>query len=114
MSQATVTPTSEPTVKATLSITQLQELLSGTKTRSYKPELIDFVKSEQPYRDVMESPVFAGKKTASVVLSFTNNYKTLKAENPNWPDIAIVAKTDADKTEHVFLINKTIIAGISE
>ena len=94
------------TTSATLTPAQLKEILSGGKTREYKPTIITFVQSGELYRNVMEDVVFESRKIDSVYNSFNNNLKTLRSENPTWPHIEVKKEGSM-----VLLINHTVLQG---
>lgn len=86
---------------------EIAEILAGGRTTTYKPTIINFVKSEELYLNVMELVPFNSKKVDSVYNSFNNNLKTLKVDNPDWPHIEL-RKTNDGK---VLLINLTLLQG---
>ena len=94
---------------ATLTPSQLKEILAGGKTREYKPTIINFVKSNELYLDCMTLPSFEGRKIDSVHNSFNNNLKELRGDNPDWPTIEVKKSGN-----QVLLINMTRLAGEME
>lgn len=93
-----------------LTMTELQELIAGGRTTTYKPTIINFVKNDELYLDVMTIHPFSEKKIDSVYNSFNNNLKLLKSENPQWPHIE-VRKTNNGM---VLLLNVTKMQGETE
>lgn len=94
---------------ATLTPAELKDLYNSVRSgrsRSYKPELIDFVESGEAYRTIMDREPWSGKKIDSVFNSFNNNLRTLKAENPGWPDIQLSKKDD-----QIYLVNMPVLTG---
>lgn len=94
---------------ATLTLAELKDLETialGGRSRTYKPELIDFVHSGEAYRSIMDREPWKHKKVDSVYNSFNNNLKALRFENPEWPDIQVVKKD----TE-IYLVNLPALQG---
>lgn len=94
-----------------LSLAEIKDLLSGGKTRLYKPTIIDFVSRNEVYIDCMENPAFAEKKIDAVMASFGNNLKILRLQNPDWPVLQVKKVQKPDGKFGVFLVNVTLLQG---
>jgi hypothetical protein len=93
-----------------LNLSEIKDLLNSGKSRLYKPCIIEFVKSDEIYEDMMQNPAFTEKNASSVFQSFKNNLDKLVRDNPDWPHIE-VKKAEKDGKELVLLINMTLLAG---
>jgi hypothetical protein len=89
-----------------LSKAEIKDLLSGGRTRMYKPTIMKFAESDEIYLDFMSDPAFSEKKPEAVYQSVTNHLKTLKLENPDWPRLQAVKKDGL-----VLLVNLDKLAG---
>jgi hypothetical protein len=84
----------------------IDDLLGDTRTRGgYSVFLKKFAESKAKYIDVRSDATFKGKKTASLLNSFSQNAKKLKAADPTFPTLRVV-KTKDDAT--VVVVNMDV------
>lgn len=83
----------------------IDDLLGDTRTRGgYSVFLKKFAESKAKYIDVRSDATFKGKKTASLLNSFSQNAKKLMAD-PEFPRLRVV-KTKDDAT--VVIVNMDV------
>ena len=74
------------------------DILGDTRVRGgYAAFLVKFAESGEKYIDVRSDPTFKGKKTPSLLNSFSQNAKKLMAADETFPRLRVV-KTKDDVT----------------